>query len=123
MNGALVSLGVALFATGALLGRAPFLQRPRQLSARHGVDCREPAFRFGRPIATAEEDAMTGERDQSGNKAGSGARLNTGEEAKPGTPGTGENVCPDCGGSGRVGAQACKTCGGTVKVIEGIGGG
>ena len=66
---------------------------------------------------------MTGDRNQSGGKAGAGVKVNPGDEAKPGTPGTGENICPDCGGSGRVGAQSCKTCGGTGKVIEGIGGG
>ncbi len=46
-----------------------------------------------------------------------------GDEAPPGTPGTGENTCHDCSGSGRVNAQPCKTCGGTGIVIEGIGGG
>jgi DnaJ-class molecular chaperone len=51
------------------------------------------------------------------------ARLNPGDEARPGTPGSGENVCPDCKGSGRVNNAPCKTCGGTGKVIEGIGGG
>ena len=35
--------------------------------------------------------------------------LNPGDEAAPGTPGTGEAVCPDCGGSG--------------KIVRGIGGG
>jgi hypothetical protein len=50
-------------------------------------------------------------------------KLNPGDEAAPGTPGTGEDVCPDCRGSGRIGAQPCGTCGGTGKVIEGVGGG
>ena len=49
-------------------------------------------------------------------------KLNPGDQAAPGTPGTGENVCPVCRGSGRVEAQACETCGGTGKVIEGTGG-
>lgn len=57
-------------------------------------------------------------RDETG-----GAGLNPGDDAKPGTPGTGENLCPDCGGSGKVGAGPCRTCGGTGKVIEGVGGG
>ena len=48
--------------------------------------------------------------------------LNPGDEAAPGTPGTGENVCRQCGGSGRVGDAACPACGGAGKVIEGIGG-
>ena len=47
---------------------------------------------------------------------------NPGDEAPPGTIGTGENVCPDCHGAGRVGEKQCATCGGTGRVIEGIGG-
>ena len=50
-------------------------------------------------------------------------RVNPGDDAAPGTPGTGENVCPDCKGSGRLNNAPCKTCGGTGKVIEGISGG
>ena len=51
------------------------------------------------------------------------AGLNPGDEAAPGTLGTGENICPDCGGSGRRGNVACPKCNGTGKVVEGIGGG
>jgi hypothetical protein len=50
-------------------------------------------------------------------------KLNPGDKAAPGTPGTGENVCPDCGGSGRIEGRACPTCGGIGKIIEGVGGG
>jgi hypothetical protein len=49
--------------------------------------------------------------------------LNPGDAAEPGTPGTGEDVCPDCKGSGKIESAPCPTCGGTGKVIEGIGGG
>ena len=37
----------------------------------------------------------------------------------------GEDLCPDCGGSGRVdgGGEQCPTCGGTGTVIEPVGGG
>jgi DnaJ-class molecular chaperone len=45
-----------------------------------------------------------------------------GDEAPAGTPSTGENVCPVCGGSGRMGASRCENCQGTGKVIVGIGG-
>jgi RecJ-like exonuclease len=45
-----------------------------------------------------------------------------GDEAPPGTPGTGEDVCPRCGGSGRLEANSCPECGGTGRVIRGIGG-
>jgi hypothetical protein len=49
--------------------------------------------------------------------------LNPGDMAAPGTPGTGENLCPDCGGDGKLEGRPCPTCGGSGKVIEGIGGG
>lgn len=35
---------------------------------------------------------------------------------------TGENLCPKCGGSGRLEGQPCPECDGTGKVTEGIGG-
>lgn len=48
--------------------------------------------------------------------------MNPGDEAPPGTPGTGEAMCPVCNGSGKRDQQACPNCGGTGIVIEGIGG-
>jgi hypothetical protein len=46
-----------------------------------------------------------------------------GDQAPPGTPGTGESPCPRCGGSGRQdGGQPCPDCAGSGKVIVGIGG-
>lgn len=53
---------------------------------------------------------------------GGQGRTNPGDEAPPGSPGTGEDVCPDCHGSGRRDNRACPTCGGTGKIIRGIGG-
>jgi len=47
----------------------------------------------------------------------------SGDEAPPGAPSTGEDVCPDCDGSGVVAAGVCDTCGGTGWVIEAVGGG
>ena len=50
--------------------------------------------------------------------------MNPGDDAPPGTPGTGENVCPRCGGSGRIEQGAsCPSCNGTGRVNQGIGGG
>jgi DnaJ-class molecular chaperone len=46
-----------------------------------------------------------------------------GDQAPPGTPGTGDNVCPTCNGSGRAQGAACPTCRGTGTVVEAIGGG
>lgn len=50
------------------------------------------------------------------------APMSPGDEAPPGTPGTGEDVCPTCGGSGRQSGAACATCSGTGRVTVGIGG-
>ncbi|SAK87809.1 hypothetical protein AWB77_04723 [Caballeronia fortuita] len=49
--------------------------------------------------------------------------LNPGDEAEPGAPGTGEDLCPDCNGTGKREGTECNTCGGTGKVTQGIGGG
>jgi hypothetical protein len=49
--------------------------------------------------------------------------LKPGDDAAPGTPGTGENVCPLCAGSGMVHGDSCARCLGTGIVQEGIGGG
>jgi hypothetical protein len=46
-----------------------------------------------------------------------------GDEAPEGEPSTGENICPECGGSGEKDGSACRNCEGTGKVIEPIGGG
>lgn len=46
-----------------------------------------------------------------------------GDEAPPGAPGTGENLCRRCGGSGKVDGQACSDCAGTGRVTTPIGGG
>lgn len=48
--------------------------------------------------------------------------LNPGDEAAPGTAGTGETFCPVCGGDGKAGGQPCAACGGTGQVTVGIGG-
>jgi hypothetical protein len=45
-----------------------------------------------------------------------------GDEAPPGTPGTGEDICRACGGSGKLNGGTCPECEGTGKVNVGIGG-
>jgi hypothetical protein len=45
-----------------------------------------------------------------------------GDEAAPGTPGTGEDICPQCKGSGRKDGRRCDNCAGTGKIIRGVGG-
>lgn len=48
--------------------------------------------------------------------------MNPGDEAPEGTPGTGEDICRKCGGSGRAGDSECPSCQGSGKVIVGVGG-
>jgi DnaJ-class molecular chaperone len=65
-----------------------------------------------------------GARSMSGQGSGRGNNeMNPGDEAPPGTPGTAEDICPECSGTGRVAGSECPKCGGTGKIIEGIGGG
>ena len=45
-----------------------------------------------------------------------------GDEAPPGTPGAGENICPACGGTGQLKGATCETCAGTGVVVEEVGG-
>ena len=54
---------------------------------------------------------------------GEAAELNPGDEAKPGTVGTGEALCPTCHGTGKVADGACAVCGGTGRIVAGVGGG
>jgi hypothetical protein len=47
---------------------------------------------------------------------------NPGDEAAPATPGTGEDRCGRCRGTGRCDGRRCPDCGGTGRVVKGIGG-
>ncbi len=62
-------------------------------------------------------------RDESESQKQSAEQLRPGDQGAPGTPGTGEDLCPECNGSGKLDSRPCPTCGGTGKVIQGIGGG
>ena len=44
------------------------------------------------------------------------SEMGPGDEAPPGTPGAGENICPTCGGAGKLDGAACQTCGGTGQL-------
>lgn len=69
-------------------------------------------------------------QDQGGKTTGGGATtpgvggMYPGDHAPPGTPGTGEDICPECRGKGRLQSGAeCPNCGGSGKVVQGIAGG
>jgi DnaJ-class molecular chaperone len=50
--------------------------------------------------------------------------LSPGDEAAPGTPGTGEDLCQACSGTGKLqDGKECPACSGTGKVTRAIGGG
>ncbi len=49
-------------------------------------------------------------------------QMRPGDVAPPGTPGTGEALCPTCSGRGTIRGDDCPTCGGSGTVIEGVGG-
>ena len=49
--------------------------------------------------------------------------LKPGDEGPVGTPGTGENICRKCNGTGRVKGESCPNCLGTGRINEGVGGG
>ena len=48
--------------------------------------------------------------------------MTPGDAAPEGTPGTGENVCPECDGTGEREGKPCPNCGGLGTVVQGIGG-
>ncbi|WP_245591308.1 hypothetical protein [Derxia gummosa] len=83
---------------------------PRAPGTRHWNPAERPAPLA--PLATVAPDDDAEAPDAPGN------------EAPPGTPGSGEAICPRCGGSGRIEAdEACPECAGTGHVVRGVGGG
>ena len=84
--------------------------------------------------AQMDPAAMAGGSQQGGGRQSGGAPspvqvdggqdLNPGDEAAPGTVGSGDDVCPVCSGSGKnASGGACPNCRGTGIITEGIGGG
>ena len=65
---------------------------------------------------------MSGENLSAEQQKPTDALTNPGDEAPPGTVGSGEAICPDCAGTGRKGAESCPNCHGTGKVIRAVGG-
>jgi hypothetical protein len=60
----------------------------------------------------------------SAQQVGGGEGLSPGDEAAPGSVGSGDDVCPVCSGSGKNASGGdCPNCRGTGIITEGIGGG
>ena len=54
--------------------------------------------------------------------SGNDDEMAPGDEAPPGTEGTGEDICPKCSGEGKVDGGDCPECAGSRRVVRGIGG-
>ena len=74
-------------------------------------------------MSATEANSSDKGRDQAAQEGSDAAIEKPGDVAPAGAAGTGENVCPVCGGSGVVHGGACENCAGTGKVTAGIGGG
>lgn len=104
------------------LERRPFLWEFMSNAGRQ----RELATGAAPPAATAPHEPAPGSAvagPEGTRMADKNPNMNPGDEAAPGTKGTGEDVCPDCHGSGKRDGRECKTCGGSGKIIRAIGGG
>ena len=83
--------------------------------------------------AQMDPSAMAGGQQGGGRQTGgapspvkvdAGQGMSPGDEAAPGTVGSGDDVCPVCAGSGKnAGGAMCPNCRGTGIITEGIGGG
>lgn len=87
----------------------------------------EAVTRFAEPLVLSAAQPKLGHKEGCMNKRPSATnpaqrRLMPGDQARPGTPGTGENICRQCQGSGRLDGRDCPNCGGSGLVTEGIGG-
>lgn len=83
-----------------------------------------PTQRPGTPLEIVPDaQSVAGEEDPGASVNVSAPTLRPGDEAAPGTPGTGEGLCRACGGSGVTDAgERCPACEGTGRVTVGIGG-
>jgi hypothetical protein len=108
------------------------VEEPTEDALDHGI---EESFPASDPVSVSISKispATAGPAPELGNSVAGeedpGASLDLpdpqpGDEAPPGTQGTGEGVCRECGGAGRTETgEPCPACSGTGKVTVGIGG-
>ncbi|MCB8819886.1 hypothetical protein [Microvirga rosea] len=50
-----------------------------------------------------------------------GKRKNPGDEDVPGTKQTADNICPRCGGKGKLDGEVCPSCQGSGTVVAIVG--
>lgn len=73
--------------------------------------------------ASSAPDRPGSSTAQAATPSGAAPPMAPGDEAAPGTPGTGENICRACGGTGQLGSTGpCPECCGTGRITVGIGG-
>jgi hypothetical protein len=77
---------------------------------------------LGTSVAGEEDPGASNEVGSAVEAPGARNDMAPGDQAPAGTPGTGEDVCPECGGSGRTARGVCPNCRGTGKVTVAIGG-
>jgi len=103
------------------------VEEPTEDALDHGI---EESFPASDPVSvsvTTLSHVAVGDESAAGEED-PGASLDLpqaqpGDEAAPGTQGTGEGICRECGGTGRAeGGEPCPSCSGTGKVTVGIGG-
>jgi hypothetical protein len=90
-------------------------------------DLAEAKGRFASQLDHAGEgERASGSQDgpsEQGSVPSPGTEQANPERVAPGTPGAGENICRECGGSGRKDDKQCPACGGSGVVTTPIGGG
>jgi hypothetical protein len=117
---------------------APKVEHPTEEALDHGIEESFPASDpvsvsvTGKlPPAAASTSVPGTVAEAATGASGGGPGLSSavaptapGDDAPAGTPGTGESLCRDCGGTGRAeGGGVCPTCEGLGKVNVGVGGG
>src|SRR3982751_1314983 len=96
----------------------PQVGRSRRVQPRLALPAARRVAVFSKEMQMTKTDAQGAKTGTStGTSPTDSAALNPGDEAAPGTTGTGEDVCPDCHGKGRIDGAPCATCGGSGTVI------
>lgn len=68
------------------------------------------------------DNFKSSENSENPENHGHSGQMNPGDEVPPGSPDSGEAICPDCAGSGKSPDGAyCGTCDGTGKVTQLLG--
>lgn len=75
-----------------------------------------------KPTQQQQGGPAAGSDQQQGQSIPRSRHMSPGDQAPEGTPGTGQNICGACNGTGIRNGEACPECEGSGYVITGIGG-